>query len=835
MWERGLVVGLVSIIILPVLVSGIVIDVYDTQTSLPLPDVSVVSTTGSYCITNSSGECELNMNLSELFSSKTTEGWASIRTYHSEYVPASVSISRSNVYKIAGADLKRIRIGMTRAIFEIALMRNATSNKGKGSSLPVVVINLDVSPSMNFDMRGHWSWEKGFNPPARIKIAKKDIENLIRGGPAAYYGLTVFSETPRTVVKPTKNKTRILEALHDLPRGSGTCVADGVRNAINEVIRYSENKSVGDKYVITLTDGCDCPLCFCKIFTSYGIDRIINLANKNNVHLIFVGIGKDKEYCPGPLKKAANKTGGLFLEGEDISKLLKALETAISYSSGFTWDAVPGRGKLYIKTFVDGNEMPVEVFCNGEVAESPTVCPQTNENELNDSFGYNVTVPSSSIVKTPKSLRILVGKYADVHLNLYLDANYQNVTLIFSPTPGLGNKTVNVTSELGDNYTFRVHGKTFVHLRDVLFPIKLQTTNSTIYGYRASNETTDHTPFNGFHPTNSLVLENPENYIVGISRSCGSGLDCDIADTCKSGVCVPTELTIVLVPIGTDYYEKYPRHLIDTTVGLTIWLLINAYPNMGDLVEKGEVKFLLVDDPEMFGSITEKDVKDDNVSVYLKVLDGIRKRYKLYYTNDTDVLINRDNLVISLLDYHPGGNGFTWMPFQSDSRLSGWYIPSKNIVMHMAYSKELIPTIPVHELGHQFSLTDEYNYLINGWPNPLMKSQGCDVNGGCCFEKCKKYDDVCCKGNLNGWGGRSIMSYSDVNLDKEGCRLVRSCKSTQCILGDFLDYLSEDYPKLLGKQRFDYPSEKWLSSHKKLDGIILEYSWMNYSRWSYER
>lgn len=70
-----------------------------------------------------------------------------------------------------------------------------------------------------------------------------------------------------------------------------------------------------------------------------------------------------------------------------------------------------------------------------------------------------------------------------------------------------------------------------------------------------------------------------------------------------------------------------------------------------------------------------------------------------------------------------------------------------------------------HEAGHEFGLRDEYcNYGTKcgaqASPNPLKKEYGCDPESkDCC--SCSGTYSVCCQGNLNAFGGRSIMSYAN--------------------------------------------------------------------------
>ncbi len=70
-----------------------------------------------------------------------------------------------------------------------------------------------------------------------------------------------------------------------------------------------------------------------------------------------------------------------------------------------------------------------------------------------------------------------------------------------------------------------------------------------------------------------------------------------------------------------------------------------------------------------------------------------------------------------------------------------------------------------HEAGHEFGLRDEYcNYGTKcgalAVPNPLKKEYGCDPESkDCC--SCSGTYSVCCQGNLNAFGGRSIMSYAN--------------------------------------------------------------------------
>ncbi|MEW5996176.1 MAG: hypothetical protein AB1657_01115 [Candidatus Micrarchaeota archaeon] len=111
-----------------------------------------------------------------------------------------------------------------------------------------------------------------------------------------------------------------------------------------------------------------------------------------------------------------------------------------------------------------------------------------------------------------------------------------------------------------------------------------------------------------------------------------------------------------------------------------------------------------------------------------------------------------------------------------------------------------------HEMGHQFGLKDEYCScpglgLCDEEPNPLEARLGCDTEGNCCWEDerilsfelenrcdlgsyeragCRK----CCMGNLNSFGGRSIMSWANAGgpraHDEVSLRHLESIENLRC-------------------------------------------------------
>jgi hypothetical protein len=90
-----------------------------------------------------------------------------------------------------------------------------------------------------------------------------------------------------------------------------------------------------------------------------------------------------------------------------------------------------------------------------------------------------------------------------------------------------------------------------------------------------------------------------------------------------------------------------------------------------------------------------------------------------------------------------------------------------------------VTMVAVHELGHEWGLTDEYcSYMCsgcpNGPPNMLSVDEGCDPTpGGSCCEACVGYA-AHCLGNVNSLGGRCMMGRASAPGPRAFCHLCRN-------------------------------------------------------------
>lgn len=133
----------------------------------------------------------------------------------------------------------------------------------------------------------------------------------------------------------------------------------------------------------------------------------------------------------------------------------------------------------------------------------------------------------------------------------------------------------------------------------------------------------------------------------------------------------------------------------------------------------------------------------------------------------------------------------------------GYVIPSEpNTILMTNY---LNSAISPHEFGHLLGLNDEYCYnppYCGGPPNELSAEYGCNpIAGDCCWEdekilgvttknSCTFYSEyntiLCCHGNKNKFGGRSIMSYANAEEpryhDEPSLKIIE--KVLRCKNGD---------------------------------------------------
>lgn len=164
--------------------------------------------------------------------------------------PARVTYSLPIPPKVAGSDPMRFLLALRYlglALLIIALARPQSGYKTTERTVSGVdiVMLLDLSASMDIEDLGARS---------RIDIAKKTMEDFIKGRRNDRIGFVVFSGEPLTLAPPTLDYGLLLKALDEAGTHmlkDGTAIGDGLALAVGH-LRNSKAKS---KVIILLTDG----------------------------------------------------------------------------------------------------------------------------------------------------------------------------------------------------------------------------------------------------------------------------------------------------------------------------------------------------------------------------------------------------------------------------------------------------------------------------------------------------------------------------------------------------------------------------------------------------
>ena len=193
-----------------------------------------------------------------------------------------------------------------------------------------IMLALDISGSMAAE---------DFRPSNRITVAKKVVEDFIKGRRSDRIGLVIFAAKSFTKCPLTIDYDVLLKQVGDVQLGTiedGTAIGSGLANAVNR-LRASKAKS---RIIILLTDGVN---------NSGEIDPLTaaELARSLGLKVYTVGVGREgiapfpvndpvfgKRYIDvevqideALLKKIADSTGGRYFRAVDRNSLEQIFKT----------------------------------------------------------------------------------------------------------------------------------------------------------------------------------------------------------------------------------------------------------------------------------------------------------------------------------------------------------------------------------------------------------------------------------------------------------------------------------------------------------------------------
>ena len=267
---------------------------------------------------------------------------------------------------------------------------------------------------------------------------------------------------------------------------------------------------------------------------------------------------------------------------------------------------------------------------------------------------------------------------------------------------------------------------------------------------------------------------------------CQTDDDCQGSTICLNRSCTNSQMHIAFVPVNWD-----SKHLseFDSEADQQAQFLLNSWPSIDPC--RNKVKITKLNTSYDFAINPKGSISD---------LNGI-KNFAERISNKTEF-----TFVIGISEANEfDGNtvGYTWPPYVTDVA----FMAKSNALEKLAGTG---PEVTSHELGHLFTLRDEYCYQPDSSPycgtspNPLSKEYGCDpanFSDGCCWtdvndpifnmtllDSCNFYADlnvsVCCHGNKNKFGGRSIMSYANAQgpryFDEPSLQILERNEKLNC-------------------------------------------------------
>lgn len=118
----------------------------------------------------------------------------------------------------------------------------------QASSAGTVVLTMDVSESMS----------RADVEPTRLEAAKAAARRFLDELPTELrVGLVSFAGVADVLVTPTAERSRLLSALAELPRGEGTVIGDGLTASLDAIEDEWERAGEAEAVVVLLSDGRD--------------------------------------------------------------------------------------------------------------------------------------------------------------------------------------------------------------------------------------------------------------------------------------------------------------------------------------------------------------------------------------------------------------------------------------------------------------------------------------------------------------------------------------------------------------------------------------------------